>query len=95
VLLARQGQLSRASQDINWCLEKEPTGGATLYATACVAALAVEKSGDPQEAMEQALQFLERAFAQGYGQDRAVADPDLASIRQHPRFGQLAPSPTR
>src|SRR5579871_2614446 len=32
ILFARQGALDRASQDINWCLEREANVGATLYA---------------------------------------------------------------
>jgi tetratricopeptide (TPR) repeat protein len=88
VLLARKGQLARAKEDINWCLEKDPSEGVTLYAAACVAARAAEKTSDPG-ALDQALAFLRKAFDHGYGQDRAAADPDLAAIRQLPAFRRL------
>jgi serine/threonine protein kinase/tetratricopeptide (TPR) repeat protein len=92
VLLARSGRFEEAGRDINWCLEKEPTGGATLYAAACVAALAADKAASPLaagKAAEQALIFLERAFQQGYGQDRAAGDKDLKAVCTHPRFLEL------
>jgi serine/threonine protein kinase/Tfp pilus assembly protein PilF len=92
ILLARAGNFTEASQDINWCLEREPQGGATHYAAACVAALAAEKYPDrtaARQAAEQALTFLHQAFTHGYGMDRAPADPDLSAIRSLPRFDQL------
>jgi eukaryotic-like serine/threonine-protein kinase len=88
VLLARTGLLDRASQDINRCLEKEPTVGATLYAAACVAARAAEQLSDPQ-VTQQAVELLRRAFAHGMDIDKAKNDPDLAAIRQHPQFNEL------
>ncbi len=92
ILLARAGKFAEASQDINWCLEREPQGGATHYAAACVAALAADKYPDravARQAAEQALAFLHQAFTHGYGMDQAPADPDLSSIRSLPRFDQL------
>ena len=44
VLLSRQGDWDRATRDINWCLDREPRSGETLYAAACVAARAAEAS---------------------------------------------------
>jgi tetratricopeptide (TPR) repeat protein len=88
VLLARQGRFEPATRDINWCLEREPQGGATLYAAACVLARAAERTLDPEVA-NQALDFLERAFLQGYGKDRAAGDKDLAGIRRLDGFRQL------
>src|SRR5207245_2128334 len=64
VLLARLGKIAQASQDMEWCLQREPNVGATLYAAACMCALAAEKI--PQ-AKEQAFDFLKRALAQEYG----------------------------
>ncbi len=92
ILLARQGELDRASQDINWCLEKEPTNGANHYAAACVAALAfktLSHEASAKQAAMQALAFLEKAFALGYGQDKALEDPDLAAIRKDPSFRDM------
>jgi tetratricopeptide (TPR) repeat protein len=92
VLLARAGDLAGAVTDINRCLEQEPSGGITLYAAACVLALGADQARDPASAKgleDQALDFLRRAFAQGYGRDRAAADPDLRGLRRRPEFQQL------
>jgi tetratricopeptide (TPR) repeat protein len=92
ILLARAGQLRRATEEMNGCLEREPDAGATLYAAACVAALAADKAtdrGTAQQATEQALTFLKKAFVRGYGQDQAANDPDLKSLREHAPFQQL------
>ena len=42
-----QGDWDRATRDINWCLDREPGSGETLYAAACVAARAAEASPTP------------------------------------------------
>jgi serine/threonine protein kinase/Flp pilus assembly protein TadD len=91
VLLARRGAFDKAGLDINACLEKEPHSGPTLYAAACVAALALEHAAPLQAGgiADQALVLLEQAFRQRYGQDRAAADPDLAPLRTLPAFQQL------
>ncbi len=92
VLLARRGDFDGASRDINWCLERDAGAGPTLYAAACVAARAAEKGADApaaRQASEQALTFLRKAFARGYGQDRADRDPDLAAVRREPEFREL------
>jgi serine/threonine protein kinase/Flp pilus assembly protein TadD len=97
VLLARIGEFDRADQDINWCLDKEPTSAATLYAAACVLARALERSSDQetkQSLASQALGFLNKALARGYGRDHARTDPDLAALRQHPEFMRSLSSPT-
>src|SRR5439155_460203 len=88
VLLARCGSLEEASADINWCLEKEPRSGDSLYAAACVAALAAKDRADPK-LTGQALNFLDKALARGVGLDKAEHDPDLVNIREHPRFQQM------
>jgi serine/threonine protein kinase/Flp pilus assembly protein TadD len=88
VILARLGDFERAEQDVNWCLEREPHSGVTLYAAACVAARAAARF--PQSsAAAQALDLLRRALAEGYGRDRAQADPDLTSLRDRPGFAEL------
>jgi serine/threonine protein kinase/Tfp pilus assembly protein PilF len=81
IVCARRGEFARAQADVNWCLEREPRAGATLYLAACVAARAA--------AAEQAVEFLQRAFAEGYGREKAETDPDLAGVRQDPRFVRL------
>jgi tetratricopeptide (TPR) repeat protein len=95
ILLARIGKFDEASRDINDCLEREPESGATYYAAACVAALAMEKCADPAAAKQvatQALTFLRRAFAAGYGQDRAAEDADLKALRPLAEFRRLLPA---
>jgi serine/threonine protein kinase/tetratricopeptide (TPR) repeat protein len=91
ILLARLGKLEAASQDVNQCLERDPGSGSMLYAAACVASQAATHTSDPaarQLAVNQALQFLQKALAQGYGHDRAATDPDLEGLRSHPDFGE-------
>jgi serine/threonine protein kinase/Tfp pilus assembly protein PilF len=88
VLLARKGDWPRAGQDINWCLEREPTSGETLYAAACVAALAARQSPSPS-AVGQAVELLRRAIQAGVPPARAIVDPDLDAIRRDPRFRTL------
>ena len=88
VLLARLGEWDRAGRDANWCLERDPNSGPSLYAAACVAARAAGATGDPGT-LGQALDLLRRALGQGAGLDEAAADPDLASIRRHPEFHRL------
>jgi hypothetical protein len=55
----------------------------TYYNAACSRALAGER--------ERAIEDLERAFATGFMQDRAAVlrDPDLATVRDDPRFRKL------
>jgi serine/threonine protein kinase/tetratricopeptide (TPR) repeat protein len=88
VLLARKGDWEHAAQDINWCLEREPTSGESLYAAACVAALAARPSRSPQ-AIGQAVELLRRALDAGVPAARAAVDPDLDAIRRDPRIEML------
>jgi tetratricopeptide (TPR) repeat protein len=88
IICARRGEFARAEADVNWCLERERHVGATLYAAACVAARAAAGLPSPVAA-DQAVEYLQRAFAEGYGRDKAETDPDLAGVRQHPRFVRL------
>jgi tetratricopeptide (TPR) repeat protein len=89
ILLSRRGEFDGASRDINECLQRDPNGGATYYAAACVAAHAVARSASPHakdQMAVQALHFLEKAFSAHYGLDKAASDPDLEGIRQQPDF---------
>jgi tetratricopeptide (TPR) repeat protein len=94
ILLARLGRFDEAGQDINWCLEHEESGP-NHYAAACVSALlarawANKKATEyAKEAENQALGFLQAAFARGYGREKAAKDPDLAALWQQPGFKQL------
>jgi tetratricopeptide (TPR) repeat protein len=88
VLLARRSDWEHAGQDINWCLDREPTSGETLYAAACVSALAARAMPSPR-AVAQAVELLNRALDAGVPGSRAAADPDLSSLRHDPRFVTL------
>jgi serine/threonine protein kinase/lipoprotein NlpI len=97
VLLARQGKFTEAQDDINRCIQQEPQSGITLYAAACVLSRAAGKTPDLQtrrQLEDQAIDFLTKAFEQGYGLASAAADPDLGSLRHRPEF-QALPRPTR
>jgi tetratricopeptide (TPR) repeat protein len=92
VLQARCGNLAAAGQEINACLAQAPASGPVLYAAACVASWVAQKSAEPalaRQARAQSLSLLEKAFARGYGRDRAAKDPDLEGVRAEPAFARL------
>src|SRR5262249_25258148 len=77
IQLARCGRSKEASEAINWCLQREPQVGATLYAAACVDALTASRlrgTASGTEAAERAFAFLRQAFAFGYGREGAQQD---------------------
>jgi tetratricopeptide (TPR) repeat protein len=87
-VLAHQGELAWARQDIDWCVKVDPAG-VTLYAGACVYALIAARCADQAQAgaaQKQALLLLGAALEKGYGRDKAAADTDLNAIRNHPDF---------
>jgi tetratricopeptide (TPR) repeat protein len=88
VLLARTGEWRRASEDIHWCLDRDLHDGATFYAAACVAALCSKHRADPR-ALQQAVEYLERAQACGMDITKARTDPDLEPIRESALFKRL------
>lgn len=88
ILLARTGKLEQAIADINWCLDKETRSGASFYAAACVTSLAAKQLSDTR-LRDQALELLEKAFAFGVKPAKAKLDPDLAEIREHPKFREV------
>jgi serine/threonine protein kinase/Flp pilus assembly protein TadD len=95
ILLARLGRLAEALTEINTALRAAPRSGATLYAAACVTALAAEQAPTPtqtQQAVAESLRFLKQALAAGYGQ-HAATDDDLKAIQQHPEFRRLTLQP--
>jgi serine/threonine protein kinase/tetratricopeptide (TPR) repeat protein len=92
ILFARQGDFDSAGRDINDCLQKDPSGGATSYAAACIAAHAVARSSSPatkKQISAQGFRFLEQSFAAGYGREKAAQDPDLEGLRRLPDFQAL------
>jgi serine/threonine protein kinase/Tfp pilus assembly protein PilF len=92
ILLARAGKFAPAAEDVNWCLRECPEDGAAYYAAACVAALASESYADPaasRQAADQALEFLKKAVAKGYGRAQAPEDPDLKAVHGRSDFAEL------
>ncbi len=81
-------QLNERERALKWAehaLELEPEEHQVLYNVACVYALLEEK--------ERAIDCLERSVTHGWGQREWMAhDPDLASLRDHPRFQSLVGS---
>jgi tetratricopeptide (TPR) repeat protein len=92
ILLARRGNLAEAQDDINRCLEQDSRSGSVLYAAACVLAHATAQAPDPEARRQsevQALEFLARAFRQGYGLAEAAADVDLKLLHRRSEFRDL------
>lgn len=90
IMLARMGKLERATQEANLLTgteqgRKDPS---TLYAAACVAALAGEKLLAPS-LRKSALDLLRRAADNGADLTAAGKDPDLAGLRSEPGFLEL------
>jgi serine/threonine protein kinase/tetratricopeptide (TPR) repeat protein len=90
VVRARLDDIEGAVADISTCVQVEPDSGPTLYAAACVfSRIAADRRADTPKAVAQAVAFLRRAYAQGYGPDRAESDADLAFLRRHPEFEEF------
>lgn len=76
------GDWVRAREWADRALSLEPEEGPILYNVACVFALLRES--------DKAIACLEKAFALGYGNKAWIKnDPDLSSVRDHPRFQAL------
>jgi DNA-binding SARP family transcriptional activator/Tfp pilus assembly protein PilF len=76
------GQTERALEWSRRCLDRYPDDTSALVNIACVHARAGQK--------DQALDLLERVFAQGCGKrDWVVNDPDYRSLRTEPRFHRM------
>jgi serine/threonine protein kinase/Tfp pilus assembly protein PilF len=108
IVLARLGEAGPARADVEWCLARRPgvwgrsapndaERGESLYAAACVAALAASRRGADSSAplggaaVAEAIDLLEQAARAGVGMERAAKDPDLAALRPHARFRALLP----
>jgi len=90
VMLARMGKLERATQEANSLTrpQKEGKNPSTLYAAACVAALAAEQLSNPP-LRKKALDLLREAGNNGADLAEAAQDPDLAGLRNEPGFHEL------
>jgi adenylate cyclase len=81
----RLGDLKRAEEWTARVLALGPEEPGTLYNLACDQALAGQT--------EKALELLEHAVARGFSQSDWVRnDPDLTSLRSHPRYRELLAS---
>jgi tetratricopeptide (TPR) repeat protein len=80
--LVEAGQTERALEWSRRCLELYPDDTSALVNIACVHA----RAGQSNEALD----LLERVFAQGCGKrDWVMNDPDYASLHREPRFHRL------
>ena len=80
--LSRLGERDKALQWVDRALSLDPEDGGVLYGIACVYALLGEH--------ERALDALDRGIQAGFGRrEWAEKDPDLASLRDSPRFWKL------
>ena len=80
--LVEQGQPDRARQWSERALDADRDEPAIMYNVACTYSLLGE--------MDKAIELLDRAIQQGYGHHAWLShDPDLAPLREDPRFQQL------
>ncbi|MFO0931018.1 MAG: hypothetical protein U0736_28970, partial [Gemmataceae bacterium] len=75
-------------EEMRQCLAQDDKGQRTLYAAACVAALTRRPTDLHGES--EALDLLEKAARAGFSMRGVANDPDLASLRNHPRLRRLA-----
>jgi HEAT repeat protein len=81
-LLIALGQLERARADLDTLIEASPENGTLYYDRACVKA----RTKDPDGAFAD----LDKAFeTRRFSKDQLITDPDLASLREDPRFKAL------
>jgi tetratricopeptide (TPR) repeat protein len=87
VLLAREGFVDKALQDIDFLMDS-PSGvePATLYQIGCAYALI---SNHHPPSRERAIEYLARAIMRGYGADLLENDPDLSHVQNAPEFLSL------
>jgi Flp pilus assembly protein TadD len=81
VFLAKLGEPAQALQDIRRAVELTPDDNTVLYKRAVVHALLNQRA--------EAVEWLRRAFENGYSRARAGTDPDLDSIRKLPQVEAL------
>ncbi|MDH3588725.1 MAG: tetratricopeptide repeat protein [Gammaproteobacteria bacterium] len=82
--LVEMGELQRGEQVLLRAMAIDPTDSAVLYNAACFYA----RIGDQDRAVE----LLEQVDLPKMAADWARNDPDLATLRGHPRFDQLYPA---
>ena len=84
VALSATGEKTKAREWAKRAVAMDPDDSAVLYNVACVYALL--------GLADSAIDCLEQAVKNGFGHWEWVAhDPDLDSLRQHPRFQALQP----
>lgn len=88
ICLARQAKFEGALQDIAFCKDRQPNNPDTLYAEACVAAIAHKKFAT-SELADRTLQLLQMAITFGVRKDRAANDSDFSSLQNDPEFREL------
>lgn len=88
IVLARLGLADEARQEMRRCLSQDDKGQRILYAAACVAALTRRPSDLHGES--EVFDLLEQAARAGFPMRGVMNDPDLTSLRNHPRLRRLA-----
>ena len=90
VVRARLGRGDDALADVKKARELDPASGQVLYQAASAYALVGrDRLGGAADRAE-AFRLLCQALQRGYGWDQVAADADLESLRNDPRYGDLA-----
>ena len=83
--LAKRGDFPAAQTELKLALQADPTNAAVLYHAAVIANIRGDRDG--------AIGWLERAIASGRPPADAVHDPELANLRDDPRFRKALKTP--
>jgi len=83
--LAKRGEFAASQTELRLALQADPTSAAALYQAAVIANIRGDRDG--------AIGWLERAIASGRVSADAAHDPELANLRDDPRFQKALETP--